>query len=197
MKIRFVDTDKKFITEIEKQLINNKLNLLFSLTAECTDIRKVEENNKVVYVSPANSYGFMDGGIDAIFSRMFSGIQKTVQTKISEGKYRDNLDRPFLPIGDAIIVETGIKNKLLICAPTMFRPEPVKKSNNAYLAFKAILVRVLEYNMKEKEQIKTIICCGLCTLTGRMDAKESVRQIKKALVEFHQQDYTLIMKTNP
>jgi O-acetyl-ADP-ribose deacetylase (regulator of RNase III) len=37
------------------------------------------------FVSPANSIGFMDGGIDYVYSRdMFVGVEKAVKGKIRE-----------------------------------------------------------------------------------------------------------------
>ena len=50
------------------------------------------------YVSPANSFGIMDGGIDALFSARFPHVEGRVQTAIS------TLGRP-LAVGECVIVE--------------------------------------------------------------------------------------------
>jgi O-acetyl-ADP-ribose deacetylase (regulator of RNase III) len=71
-------------------------------------------------VSPPNSYGYMNGGIDLAY-RTFFGIQieYAVQAKIAE------IAGPYLPVGQAILVETGHgRIPFLISAPTMFLPEP-------------------------------------------------------------------------
>src|SRR5690348_1808703 len=53
-------------------------------------------------VSPANSYGYMNGGIDLAY-RHFFGIQieHTVQRRIQE------VAGAYLPVGQAVLVETG------------------------------------------------------------------------------------------
>ena len=55
-------------------------------------------------VSPANSYGFMDGGIDAIYCQFFGAqIERTVMSAIER--------RPdgILPVGESMVVKTGIQ----------------------------------------------------------------------------------------
>src|SRR5579862_3221422 len=52
------------------------------------------------YVSPANSYGIMDGGIDAVLSDRFPQAEARVQAAIAQvGR--------LLPVGQALVVETG------------------------------------------------------------------------------------------
>src|SRR5580704_13695059 len=71
-------------------------------------------------VSPANSYGYMNGGIDLAYRTFFGiEIERAVQTKITQEV------GPYLPVGQAILVETGhARIPYLISAPTMFLPEP-------------------------------------------------------------------------
>lgn len=55
-----------------------------------------------VVVSPANSFGFMDGGVDLLFSRYFGwGVQAELQQKLQK--------RPLgeLLVGEALAVETN------------------------------------------------------------------------------------------
>ncbi len=47
----------------------------------------IEKHNIDVIISPANSFGFMDGGIDKVYMKMFDGIQSTVQNKIEKIGY--------------------------------------------------------------------------------------------------------------
>lgn len=52
-------------------------------------------------VSPANSFGFMDGGIDLAYSERFGwGLQARLQRHIAEHHLGE------LPVGQAVIVET-------------------------------------------------------------------------------------------
>ena len=81
-------------------------------------------------VSPANSFGYMDGGLDLKYSQHFGWEL--------EARVRDELEKNYygeLPVGNAIIVET--KNPTipyLISAPTMRVPSDVSNTVNAYLA---------------------------------------------------------------
>jgi O-acetyl-ADP-ribose deacetylase (regulator of RNase III) len=136
-------------------------------------------------VSPANSFGFMDGGIDLAYSRYFGWeLQKRLQEVIRKRYYGE------LPVGNAVIVETKRKEiKYLISAPTMRLPQDISGTLNAYLAFRAALIAVKEFNEKGYGEIKSILCPGLGTLTGRIPPEICAIQMKKA--------YNLIQKGIP
>lgn len=76
------------------------------------DILSVAEH---CIVSPANSHGFMDGGIDLHYRNFFgSQIERTVQSAIQR--------RPegLLPVGAALVVGTGHDRiPYMIVAPTV------------------------------------------------------------------------------
>lgn len=115
-------------------------------------------------VSPANSFGFMNGGLDGAISRFFRGtIQVKVQRAIREKHYGE------LPIGQAEIVPTDFEHfPYLICAPTMRIPQDVSKTLNAYLAFRAVLMAALAFNRSQPGNIRSIACPGLGTAVGNM-----------------------------
>lgn len=127
-------------------------------------------------VSPANSYGFMDGGIDLAYRNFFGfGIQNRLQAVIK---------RDFdgcLPVGKAIVIPT-LKESIphMVAAPTMERPGNVAKSENAYIAMKAALEAVRLFNERSDTRIQKILVPGLCTGIGRMDPFMSARQMRKA-----------------
>lgn len=128
-------------------------------------------------VSPANSFGFMDGGIDwSISDLMEWRIQSRVQDVI-RSKYAGEL-----PVGMAEIVETGNDRfKYLVCAPTMRTPRDVANSMNAYLAMRAVLLEVLRFNAKASEPlIKTVAIPGLCAGVGRMPYERCAQQMRAA-----------------
>ncbi len=112
-------------------------------------------------VSPANSFGFMDGGLDTALSERFGWpLQDLVQAKIAE--------RPLgeLLVGESLIIETNDeKTPWLIVAPTMRVPMSfnIATSLNAYLAMKAILIAALSH-----PEIDSVAVPGLCTGVGRM-----------------------------
>src|SRR5207302_491979 len=115
------------------------------------------------YVSPANSYGQMDGGIDlALRERFGFEIQVAVQDAIAD---RGGM----LPVGEALVVPTGDDEvPYLICAPTMEVPSWVAHSNNAYLAMAALVRAAREFAKEHPGELETIGVPGLCTGTGGM-----------------------------
>lgn len=127
-------------------------------------------------VSPANSFGFMDGGLDYVLSERFGwDLQKRLQKQIK------SLPEGELLIGQAILMETGDKDvPFLISAPTMRIPTNfnIETSVNAYLAMKAILIKA-----KSDKRISSIAIPGLCTGVGRMQPMIAARQMFQAYKE--------------
>ncbi|AEF86163.1 appr-1-p processing domain protein [Treponema primitia ZAS-2] len=127
-------------------------------------------------VSPANSFGFMDGGIDLVYSHYFGwDLQKKLQKTIQKDYYGE------LPVGSALVIKTKNKDvKYLISAPTMRLPEDVSKTINAYLAFRAALIEINKFNKDNENTIKKVLCPGLGTLTGLISPMSCATQMKKA-----------------
>ncbi|MFT3934882.1 MAG: macro domain-containing protein [Chitinophagaceae bacterium] len=127
-------------------------------------------------VSPANSFGFMDGGLDHALSERFGwDLEKKLQKIIKE------LPEGELLVGQALILETGDdKIPLLISAPTMRIPTNfnIDTSVNAYLAMKAILIKA-----KHDKRISSVAIPGLCTGVGRMQPMIAARQMYQAYKE--------------
>jgi O-acetyl-ADP-ribose deacetylase (regulator of RNase III) len=127
-------------------------------------------------VSPANSFGFMDGGIDLVYVRRF-GWQ--IQNKLQE-----IICKRFdgeLPVGMATIVDTNDPEiPFLISAPTMRVPENVANTPNAYLAFKAALQAITQHNQPGARMIESVLCPGLATAIGEMPATVCARQMRRA-----------------
>src|SRR5262245_18076958 len=82
-------------------------------------------------LSPANSFGIMDGGLDlAIRDRLGFAVESAVQAEILKTYHGE------CPVGSAFVVDTKNDNwPHLVIAPTMRVPEPLPNSINAYLAF--------------------------------------------------------------
>lgn len=129
-------------------------------------------------VSPANSFGFMDGGIDAVYARRFPNVQQTLQTAINVNYQKELL------VGQACIVPTFDKDiPYIISAPTMRVPGDISNTVNVYLAFRAVLKAIDSFNQANYGVglIRSILCPGLGTLTGNMPPERSAYQIGKAL----------------
>lgn len=149
-------------------------------------------------VSPANSFGFMDGGIDMAYSRHFgwqlmNRLQETIMTE-KNGE---------LLVGDAVIIPTcgqsywgkteltswdscnqGTPIKFLISAPTMRIPENVSNTVNAYLAFRAVILAIQKHNKESPKSglapIHSVLCPGLATNVGKMPPQKNAKQLKHA-----------------
>jgi len=127
-------------------------------------------------VSPANSFGFMDGSLDyAISERLGWHLEKELQAKIKASPEGELL------IGQTIVMETGDKTiPYLISAPTMRIPTNfnIDTSINAYLAMKALLIAATR-----DERITSVAIPGLCTGVGRMQPIIAARQMFVAYEE--------------
>ena len=128
-------------------------------------------------VSPANSFGIMDGGLDlAIRNELGFQVETDIQEVILK-KYHGEM-----PIGIAEIINTSHnKWSYLIAAPTMRIPENVAFTLNAYIAFRAILIAIKSFNESMPYgPIKSLVCSGLGTGIGSMEATKCAAQMRAA-----------------
>ena len=127
-------------------------------------------------VSPANSFGYMDGGIDLVYVHRFGwDLQDRLQSHLREEHDGE------LPVGQATIVETrDLTIPYLISAPTMRIPMNVSNTLNAYLAFRAAIRAVKQHNAGSNKPIRSLLCPGLCTAVGRMQPDVAAKQMAAA-----------------
>lgn len=146
----------------------------------CAERMRSSATETMAYISPANSLGFMDGGIDRVYSReMFPGVEAALKRRIKEVGAQTFLGRPYLPIGSAICLSVRRSvSEFLVSAPTMFLPHDVSRTHNAYHAFLAALTAT------EKRRINILVCPALCCGYGKMSSGESASQIMRALYDF-------------
>jgi O-acetyl-ADP-ribose deacetylase (regulator of RNase III) len=138
-------------------------------------------------VSPANSFGFMDGGINLLYSRYFSWhVQERLQRLIVERHHGE------LIVGAAEIVETDDSRiPYLISAPTMRVPMVLHDSVNPYLACRAALLLVkhgvFSTGSHEGEPVasyvKSMAFLGLGTGVERVAPHICARQARAAIEE--------------
>ncbi|OON65893.1 macro domain-containing protein [Hymenobacter sp. CRA2] len=140
-------------------------------------------------VSPANSFGFMNGGIDfAISKHLGWHLEKDLQRVIREKHYGELL------VGQAEIIETGSQLfPYLISAPTMRTPMTITRGPNVYLAMKAILV-LLRYGRLSTgeavaDRVKTVAIPGLGTGVGQVPPLVCARQMRLAWEDMAQEKY--------
>jgi len=128
-------------------------------------------------VSPANSFGIMDGGLDlAIRNELGFQIETDIQDVILN-KYHGEM-----PIGSAEIINTNHnKWSFIIAAPTMRIPENIAFTLNAYNAFRAILIAIYRFNESQsKRPIQSLVCSGLGTGIGSMEPVKCAAQMRAA-----------------
>jgi O-acetyl-ADP-ribose deacetylase (regulator of RNase III) len=128
-------------------------------------------------VSPANSFGIMDGGLDLAIRDQFGfPVERKVQELIDD-KYHGEL-----PVGSAEVVATDHPRwRYLVVAPTMRVPEPIPFTIHAYLAFRAALVAVKNHNKGlGRREIDSLVCCGLGTGIGKVSANKCAMQMRAA-----------------
>ncbi|MBT2420113.1 macro domain-containing protein [Streptomyces sp. ISL-22] len=120
------------------------------------------------WVSPTNSRGLMNGGVDAAIKRhLGAGIQLRVQRAI-----RDRF-AGRLPVGSAVCVPSGAVNpKFLISTPTMEQSsQNVSETLNVALACAAAFQAIHQQNRQEPGSIGSVALVGMGARTGRVPAR--------------------------
>lgn len=129
-------------------------------------------------VSPANSFGFMDGGFDYIISETLGwGVQKRLQTLLKEHPYNGEL-----LVGQAVAIPTDTPDLIpyVISAPTMRVPMRLSRDTvNVYLAMKALL-----YCADAHPHINSVAVTGLGTGAGRVPSDICALQMFKAYTDW-------------
>lgn len=134
-------------------------------------------------VSPANSFGFMDGGIDMAISRFFGWhVQERVQTLIRETYHGELL------VGQADIVPTDHASiPYVITAPTMRVPMVLTETVNVYLATRAALLLIrhgrFPDNTPIRQTIRRVAVPGMGTGVGKVPPAICARQMRQAILE--------------
>ncbi|MFI7130125.1 macro domain-containing protein [Nonomuraea sp. NPDC050153] len=117
------------------------------------------------WVSPTNSRGRMDGGVDAVIKRhLGAGIQLRVQRAI-----RDRFEGA-LPVGSSVCVPSGATNpKFLISTPTMeHSAQDVSETLNVALACAAAFQAIHMQNESEPGSIESVALVGMGAATGKV-----------------------------
>jgi len=168
MDYLLVDKNPKMISAWQKYFAKEK-----NVTILLGDLTNVTCD---AIVSPANSFGFMDGGVDyAISMRLGWDLQFKLQNEIKKTPEGELL------VGKAMVIETNDEFiPYLISAPTMRVPMNfnIWNSINAYLAMKATLIE-----SKQHPKIVSIAIPGFCTGVGRMLPEIAAQQMFKAFHE--------------
>lgn len=136
-------------------------------------------------VSPANSFGFMDGGIDRLYLERFGhSLQDRVQTQIRQDHAGELL------VGAATLVETQDETfPFLIAAPTMRVPVTLASTVNPFLAARAIFLFIRDGIIPSgiytgepvRNHVKSVSLPGLGTGVGRVPPEQCSKQVRAAI----------------
>lgn len=166
MKLHLRDRNEPLVDALRRELRG-----VPGVEVSCGDIFDVAAD---AIVSPANGFGFMDGGIDLAYSERFGW---DLQERLQETIRREHAGE--LCVGEAVIVETLSPDlPWLVSAPTMRVPSDVSGSVNAYLALRAALLAVSRH--RGSPRIERVLSPGLCTSVGRMPPGRAARQMAYA-----------------
>jgi O-acetyl-ADP-ribose deacetylase (regulator of RNase III) len=153
------------------------------VTAAHTSITDLEVD---AVVSPANSFAFLDGGIDKVYALRFGAALQLAARRCVLYRHQGEL-----VVGAADIVSTGDERiPHFVLAPTMRVPMVLPANTiNPYLACRAALVAVEHGTIADgshagapaREHIRTVAIPGLGTGVGRVPAAVCARQVKTAL----------------
>ncbi len=131
-------------------------------------------------VSPANSFGYMDGGLDLVISQKLGWqVQTKLQKQIQQKHFGELL------VGQAELIETENEDvPFCISAPTMRVPLILTNTTNVYLATKAVFVL-----LKNETRINSVTFSGLGTGVGKVPYSICAKQMKQAYDDFWLEKY--------
>ena len=129
----------------------------------------VEEVDVECIVSPANSYGLMDGGYDKAITDYFGWeVAEAVQEKIINECFGEQV------VGTSIIVDIPNTDKKLIHTPTMRVPSKIKDPVVVYNCMRSTLICAIE------NSINSIVIPAFGAATGGLDIDTVAYMMKEA-----------------
>lgn len=149
-------------TKVWKRLLSDKI----VIDVVCASVCDIKAD---IYVSPANSYGQLDGGIDKVYRTMFHGIQYAVNDRLKI--YKNN--KPPIGVGSALLIEILNRNCRLLLAPTMELPGKLKTPWNSFWSALAIFYLTKDFD-------GTVAIPGLGTGTGHISSEEMIEMVMLA-----------------
>ena len=142
----------------------------------------VVDQDADAWVSPTNSAGRMDGGVDAAIKRhLGAGIQLKVQRAI-RSQFGGSM-----PVGSAVCVPSGAANpRFLISTPTMVASsQDVSATLNVALACAAAFQAVHVQNEKRPGSIRSVALVGMGAATGRVPPRVCANLMWTGFTLFH------------
>ena len=143
-------------------------------------------------VSPANSFGYMNGGIDfAISKHLGWHLEKDLQQLIREKHYGELL------VGQAEILPTSHPDfPYLLAAPTMRTPMTIARGPNVYQAMRALLLLLRHGRLPNgeavRERVRSVAVPGLGTGIGQVRPLVCARSMRLAWEDVMHEKYATV-----
>jgi O-acetyl-ADP-ribose deacetylase (regulator of RNase III) len=125
-------------------------------------------------VSPANSFGFMGGGIDLPLRQRYPEIQERVQEMIRS----EHAGELIVGMCDSILTH-DLPTTLIVCPTVRTANDAAASTVNAYLAMKGLLRWC-----NNQREVRRVLVPGLCTGVAGMPSHRSAVQILAAIKAF-------------
>lgn len=129
-------------------------------------------------VSAANSFGLMDGGVDAAITAFYG---KQLMSRVQQHIVNEYLGEQ--PVGSAFIIGSGDhKHPWLVHAPTMRVPLIISGTDAVYLATRAALLAVYHHNKTQSEhnKIRRVVFPAIGAGCGQVSPDSIAAQMKLA-----------------
>lgn len=167
-------------------LVDRKLSMVNAWKEFCSNIDEVTiihgsilDNPKWdAFVSPANSFGFMNGGVDLAYSEHYGwDIQRRLQEVIARDYFGE------LPVGNCVWLHTHNNEvPFMFSAPTMRTPTILSSDTlNPYLATRAVLLCHQQMLKIDGIDVKGIAFPGMGTGVGKVNERLCAFQMKTAI----------------
>ncbi len=140
----------------------------------CDDLASVPADALLL---PVNSFGSLDGGgLDApLVELLGDDTQAEVFGLVRVGWGGE------MPVGVAeVLVAPDGPFSILVVAPVLRVMQNVGRTVNSYLAFRAALRAVLQFNSEHGDIISSLLVPGLGTFSGQMPPLRAARQMRAA-----------------
>jgi O-acetyl-ADP-ribose deacetylase (regulator of RNase III) len=166
MQVKF--TLSVVLVDINSKVVNAWRKAFSDLPEVRIEKASILDQKTDAWVTPTNSAGSMDGGLDAVIkAHLGAGIEKKVQKQI-----RNQFDG-HMPIGAAVCVPTGKESPpYLISVPTMeSSAEDISDTMNVALACAAAFQMIHLQNARQPGSIKSVAMPGLGVGTGQVPVR--------------------------
>lgn len=144
----------------------------------------LDDTFKDAVIAPTNSFGYLDSGLDGLFSRRFgSRLQRALQEQIACEWGGE------LPLGESVVVPTGdFALPFLVASPATRLPGTITAEPNMYLSLLAALRAVDDWNrLDEGPYLECILLPDMSRYLPGWTAERLCFQLRSALDAWRQE----------